>query len=317
MVPSKCHGIACQQRLLYNAAKTYVTDERMQSVSRRAIESTKNNMSSSSSKCNVCYLQKTCCICSRLTELKKSLPQQRLKCHVCLFTHYKEYGKASNTGKLLQIAFPGCVSTFIFGNAADDARLANKLAHENTFVLYPGKKSIPLRSVLDALNAENVDQNVKVSERNTSLVNLVVVDSTWTQSKAMYRWLSSLRLPSTLSAALQQQQQHQQSSFCFHVNVNSAVEDFGPSGYLNRRQVFPSKSSTIESVAYALAALESPRGLWTGEAVEAHVETKMANALLDYCSRALELSVQGNLVQSGKMKRADGNDTSPAVCPPS
>ena len=275
----------------------------MQFVSNRAIESANMEMSRSSSKCSVCFLQRSCCICGRLAVLKSTLPKQELKCHVCLFTHYKEYGKASNTGKLLKFAFPGSVTTFILGNAKDDALLVDKITRENTLVLYPGGKSVSLQSVLDRVlqvaggaarkwHGDGPDPSGMCAEGVS--VNLVVIDSTWRQSKAMYRWLSSLCPSSTLSQSLSA------PPFCFHVNVDSAVEGGGPSGYLNRRQIFPSKSSTVESAAYALAVLEGPHGLGCGQ----QDAGAMAAAVLDYCSNALDLSVDGNCTQSGKVRSA-------------
>jgi hypothetical protein len=300
----------CVHRPTQRYESTYITDPRMEFVSNRAVESANKGMSSSSAKCNVCYLQRSCCICRRLVELKKILPRETLSCRVCLFTHYKEYGKASNTGKLLLAAFPGSVTTCVLGQAEDDARLAALLGRENTLVLYPGEKSVSLRSALNFLQGVAVSGNSSGSGSGgyggrhdlglgLGSVTLVVVDGTWRQSKGMYRWLSSLR-PTT---ALENGQQGSAVAppFCLHVNVNAAVEASGPSGYLNRRQVFPSKSSTVESAAYALATLEEVAG--------GGGDGGMAEAVLDYCCRALQLSVDGNRTQSGKLARDTSSST--------
>ena len=59
------------------------------------INSRKEEMSDEN-KCESCWLYRSLCICNRLQQPKIKLPVE-----VKLLMHYKEYGKASNTGILL------------------------------------------------------------------------------------------------------------------------------------------------------------------------------------------------------------------------
>lgn len=175
-------------------------------------------------KCSSCFMVKHYCICSLLeSACGDHVP---LKANVLSFMHYKEYGAASNTGKLLTITQPDRTANFMFANVEDEIKLASALEQRPSFLLFPSVASRPLGEYYDFIQSCNGD------------VNLCVIDSTWSQGKAMERLIPS-NIP--------------------RVNINDIAIASGPSVYYSRKQTICSRISTIEAIARALEIMgENP-----------------------------------------------------------
>jgi DTW domain-containing protein YfiP len=137
--------------------------------------------------------------------------------------HNKEWGKGSNTGKLLTIGLPQQSSMYIFGDKDSQVKLSQQLTGNPSLILYPSKTSEPIGNYVDWYKQQ-------------PQVSLCVLDSTWSQSLAMDRSLPA-HIP--------------------RVRVDDFVS--GSSQFLNRKQSdVPGRVSTLEAVAIALRALSEP-----------------------------------------------------------
>ena len=289
-------------------------DNRMAEVAQRHVDFADDiAMLSKCNRCKQCYMQQSYCICTKLRDLGCKSGIGALKCHVYLYTHYKEYGKSSNTGKLMRIGFPNSVSILIYGLPAHEELLNEKIMSENTLILYPGMHSISLSEVRDKI----IYQKPSLTS-NSNPYNLIIIDSTWSQSKAMYRRLISIKAPSMLSTDTSTNNMHANKNnnesdylshyqplqlhpqpimdnlksmgnlgninpWLYNVHVDKQLFEQGPSQFDNRKQIMPSKASTIESIACAFSILDE------------NISIK------DYCKDALLLSVFMNKLQAGKI----------------
>ncbi len=134
--------------------------------------------------------------------------------------HYKEWGRASNTGKLLSIGMPEKASISIFGSLASEEEMLASFVDKSVLILYPSPEAKPISEYNSWFSAQ-------------SGVTLCVLDSTWSQSSAMNN-----RLPENIP----------------RVRIDDEV--FSPSLFLNRKQsTNKTKVCTVEAVALALRAL--------------------------------------------------------------
>jgi DTW domain-containing protein YfiP len=169
-------------------------------------------------RCMKCFCKTDVCMCQRIQQI---LSPVQLPCQLTVFTHYKEWGKSSNTGKILKFGLSRYSKEFIFGVHDDEVAFLRELESMPSIVLYPSPKSIPITDMKDWYAKHN------------GKINLCVIDSTWGQSGPMTKFI-----PSTIP----------------RVHVNELI--VGPSLYLNRRQSpLKYKVSTVESVCYALRGL--------------------------------------------------------------
>ena len=177
-------------------------------------------------RCQSCWISKSLCICDKAREFATGCPP--IKAHIALLMHYKEWGRASNTGKLLKIMSPSTTSISIFGIQIDESNLLKKLNEKPSTVLYPSASSRPASEFQEWYTLHNGN------------VNICVLDSTWNQSKAMDRLIPE-NVP--------------------RININDMIA--GPSLFLSRKQSLTEyKISTIEAVAMALVSLgEDPEAL--------------------------------------------------------
>lgn len=174
-------------------------------------------------KCVSCFLTKPFCVCARTSAIfADSSEQKPFQPHIHLFMHFKEWGRASNTGKLMQVGLGSSrCTTSIFGIQQQEDKLEQLLLSEPSIILYPRAGSVPISSMRDWFQAHG------------GRVQIVVIDSTWTQSQAMDRRLSD-SIP--------------------RVRIDEMIS--GPSQFLNRKQsVNASKVCTLEATVMALAAL--------------------------------------------------------------
>lgn len=247
-------------------------------LARRAIEYAKKDHSDRS-LCSHCFLTKQFCLCDYVNQLYvpiRQLPSSSFPVKVHLLMHYKEWGRASNTGKLLTIGLPNCASIKIYGIVEDEERLIEELTTNPSIILYPTKQSQSITNFLptfQAIQAEHasMEREKKVGESTDKpCFHICVIDSTWGQSKAMERSLPD-HLP--------------------RVHISDFVSQ--PSKFLNRKQSQnKSKISTIESVVMAFQALQ------------------ISSEITDLCHKSLEYSVDSLFRQNGKVP-AYGNSIQP------
>jgi len=212
----------------------------------------------SKGRCEACWLHNSMCLCEALRRLWAG--HQPLKTHVAVYYHYKEWGRSSNTGRLLSIGLgEENVTTYIYGQ--DEAALNELLTTKPSCILFPSASSVPI----DDLFKNSLWGAPPGVERGDGAVGsedrvLCVLDSTWNQASALDKSLSS-SIP--------------------RVNINAMVD--GPSNFLSRKQsITPNKISTIEAAALALQLL--------GEEKDA----------LDRIELSLKMSVDVLKVQGGR-----------------
>ena len=170
-------------------------------------------------KCTQCFLPKLFCVCSRLREVFSS-SNAKPKARMSLFMHYKEWGRISNTGKIISTGLPDQTNMYIYGIKEDHNKLKDSLKNIPSLILYPSKTSQPISNYKDWYN----DQPE---------VNLCVLDSTWSQSHSLDR-----AIPANIP----------------RVHIDDLVK--GSSQFLNRKQSnVPGRVSTLESIALALEGL--------------------------------------------------------------
>lgn len=194
----------------------------------------KNDGFTYKSICKKCFLSSTLCICNQVKSIFSDLPQNKLpKASVDIYMHYKEWGRASNTGKLLPIGLPDNSATYIYGRKNDQDELIKKLTSNPSIILYPGENS---QSICNYQELYDTSDNI----------HICVIDSTWSQSYAMIN-----SLPKSIP----------------RVHINAFVTS--PSQFLNRRQVIndnnqtsvSNKVSTIEALALGLKSLHENEDL--------------------------------------------------------
>jgi DTW domain-containing protein YfiP len=173
-------------------------------------------------RCTVCFLPFQLCICGDVRRLFAEAGTP-FKAHIDLFMSFKEWGRTSNSGKLLSCGQPTKSNLYIYGVEKDHLELCDSLLQRPSLILYPGANSVPLSCYVDWYQEQEH-------------VNLCVLDSTWNQSGTLDKVLPA-QIPRV------------------------RVDDFvvGKSQFLSRKQsVVPGRVSTVEAVALALAALGEP-----------------------------------------------------------
>jgi DTW domain-containing protein YfiP len=130
-------------------------------------------------KCPTCWLKRPLCMCSKIRDIFER--NDKIKSNVALLMHSKEYGRASNTGKIMRIGLgEDKVSLAIFGSRRDEAELERQLTTSPSIILYPGVDSVDISTYKDWFIEHT---------RAGRSVNLCVIDSTWPQSQAMNKAL--------------------------------------------------------------------------------------------------------------------------------
>jgi DTW domain-containing protein YfiP len=202
----------------------------MEIVSSETVISRKHKMKINHT-CPKCFLTEIYCLCDYNQKLfqpiREEIDENRgLNVHFHLFTHYKEWGRASNTGKLLSTGLPDRTSVEIFGNSVDQEYMIDQLSKNPSFVLYPSSESRCIDEFQELFYHTTVIENKPF--------HICVIDSTWSQSRAMEK-VFPVSIP--------------------RVHISNYVNK--PSKFLNRKQsTNPSKISTIESLTMALDALK-------------------------------------------------------------
>jgi DTW domain-containing protein YfiP len=239
------------------------TDESKESIffkhSSLALDCTKRELRVKS-RCNKCFLHISMCICQVVEDVFAST-NWKPAANIKIYMHYKEWGRSSNSGKLLSIGLPDRASTYIYGVREDQERLCQELSESPSVILYPSSQAVSIAEYKDLYHTFNSDTDIVDQAESKKLLNVCVLDSTWSQCRTMHHSLPP------------------------HI-PRVKVDDFvvRASQFLSRKQsTTPSKVSTVEAVALALHAL--------GESHEVLEKSIFA---------ALRLSVDAGRQQGGK-----------------
>ena len=116
-------------------------------------------------RCRTCFFHKQNCVCKSLQSLPIS---ENIKFKV--FMHYKEFGRTSNTGKLLHILYPNQTTISLY--QIDDLVLPPT---EETIILYPSSDS--------ACISTRIQQCGLKSKK----LNIIVLEGTWAETKTLNR----------------------------------------------------------------------------------------------------------------------------------
>ena len=220
---------ASRQRALMLAAGEGSTLSDLQSLSSQIAIDRRRESLRAKNRCERCFMTKTICVCRRIEELWEG--QSRPRTRIAILYHYKEWGRASNTGKLLEIGLgPGIVQAFIFGNPAHEKALNDLLLSRPSAVLFPGPKSVPPQTVLAEWG--QLSESESPISATASAPVLCLLDGTWTQASSLDKVVDS-RIP--------------------RLALDSLVSR--PSDFLSRKQSSPTRVSTIEAASLALAQL--------------------------------------------------------------
>ena len=210
----------CSAKKLRNILQLREKDHRFLENGERIVKYTQESMMiEGKERCSRCWFYKSMCICSRVADLTKDA--EPVKTDIALFMHYKEYGKTTNTGKLVQMITGERCAMHVYGTADADVQLLSLCqdVSKQPVLLYPTASSRPI-------------SEFRRNSTNKPLV-LCVIDSTWGQSKAMHRWF-----PDSMP----------------RVHIDDDVLE--KSLFLSRKQsVISSKISTLEAIEKALIAL--------------------------------------------------------------
>jgi len=169
-------------------------------------------------KCADCYMHAKHCVCKRVVEIF-SEESEKIQSHVSIFMHFREFTKASNTGKLMKIGLRDKCSMHLYGSKDDEEALVNSLRETPSLILYPSPDAQPIEQFRDWFQSCQQRQ-------------LCVVDATWGLSKS-----AAKALPADIP----------------RVHISNIISN--PSLFLSRKQTTPTRVSTIEAVAIALECL--------------------------------------------------------------
>lgn len=169
-------------------------------------------------KCYHCFMSSSLCICEEIKEMYAS--EDKIKSKILLYTHFKEWGRATNTGKLLNIGLPKSTSLYMYGVKNDENELFNELDRIPSIIVYPSPTAESISSYRDWF-------------LNNREINICVIDSTWPLSHSMEKLLP-IHIP--------------------RVKIDELVSQ--PSQFLSRKQSEnKSKVSTIEALTIGLKSL--------------------------------------------------------------
>lgn len=177
-------------------------------------------------RCCECFLPLQLCICANVAKLfEESTFTPRA--NLLIYMHNKEWGRTSNTGKLMVKGMPEHSQLHLYGIKDQQEALIDKLNSGPSLILYPSK------------NSTSISDYKEMYANQNGTLNICVLDATWAQSHTMEKSLPA------------------------HI-PRVQVDDFilKASEFLNRKQSQADRVSTIEAVMIALQTLgESPERL--------------------------------------------------------
>jgi len=181
--------------------------------------------------CLKCWTKLTGCICGLV---KKT----NFRHNFLLYMHYKEFGRQTNTGKILGISSENA-RIFLSGIPEEEAEMLSILKNnpKNSFVLFPSLNSISVAQFLSRFDPENSSdskgkEKEKEGEYEFPSLNIVVLDGTWNQAKHL-----AYNIPEEVPRV--------------HVDPTS------PSLFLLRKQTRSDRICTLEAATLLIDELEN------------------------------------------------------------
>jgi DTW domain-containing protein YfiP len=171
-------------------------------------------MKSFENRCLTCLQLKTTCICSFTPHLESQIP-------FLLVQHSRERCRSSNTGRLLQLAFPQ-IPTFLHEKPEDVQALTQTLQNYpgHAFVVFPSTSGVSI-------------EDLQHLQKEQHPFCLILLDGSWRQAKRMKSRIPILRtLP------------------CISLKAPS------PSNYLLRKQNREEGLSTVEAAILLMKELQ-------------------------------------------------------------
>ena len=141
-------------------------------------------------RCPKCWFYKPVCLCGKIAKLRQRVTSD-LRTEVVIFMHHREFGKASNTGKLASLVSPSKCRTEIYGTKNGDAVLHQlcEAKDKQLVVLYPSQDSHQLsqysRKTKGSVGNMIESQNTRNTVDSEKTLVLAVLDSTWSQANRM------------------------------------------------------------------------------------------------------------------------------------
>lgn len=150
-------------------------------------------------RCSVCWLLHPQCICTPATPHEVL---QNFRHRTIVWLHCKEFGRLSNTGGLISVAFPSPQThVLVAGMQEDEKRFQAELERdpEATFVLFPSEDSITAQEFMQLVQ-EDCGAHIGASEaaapptpvppppaqdRNGRVYTIILVDGTWQQARRL------------------------------------------------------------------------------------------------------------------------------------
>ena len=143
-----------------------------------------------STKCLDCWWELALCTCS-IFDKSAEISIEDLE--VLVFMHFKEYGRCSNTGKVISTTFPKHVRLLFLGDKQDEKYIHSCFFDEKkkTFVLFPESTSLSSEDVKKELESIRIENNKNKNEEKTNKhegnketgtkVCVILLDGTWNE----------------------------------------------------------------------------------------------------------------------------------------
>ena len=166
-------------------------------------------------RCSSCFMLNCLCICDKIKLLFKNYNENvynfdkikgvdaYIDFELVVYMHSKEWGRASNTGKILSIGMKNA-EICIFGVENDLVSLDRRLKTQPALVIYPSVDSKPIGSwrkwaeEVSQKPCDNSSADVHLQAHGNSNKSkkllLIVIDSTWSQAQAMVKSIPA-RIP--------------------------------------------------------------------------------------------------------------------------
>ena len=241
--------------------------------------------------CARCWLRARHCMCDELTRLLADCAagDGGGACTVAVYQHYKEYRRPSSTGKLFGFCCEGSTRT-VYGDSDGEARLAELVGAQGTYVLYPAKDA-----AASCVTAEELHAAVAAGTQ-PKLMQLVVLDGTWPEAAALCRRLTSFAAPRFIRL----DEKPAAAAAGLGPEDGSSCAEWGSL----RRQTKPGGRSTLEAVAEVLETVAQGGGGGPA-AADARAAGRLRAALRLHIPRVLENDQRLGVVVAPKQQRKD------------
>eukprot|EP01129_Flabellula_baltica_P003212 TRINITY_DN13025_c0_g1_i1.p1 TRINITY_DN13025_c0_g1~~TRINITY_DN13025_c0_g1_i1.p1 ORF type:complete len:275 (+),score=49.05 TRINITY_DN13025_c0_g1_i1:185-1009(+) len=218
------------------------TNDRFVINSMAHLQKRRDKLEKSTRFCSNCWHVVECCMCSYVEN-----SDVRFQASYIVYTHYKEFGRTSNTGRFLELVSPSSFRIVYCGDIDGEQDIIDSMKNDPThcFILYPGNDSITFE--------ELAERNGHALGQDLGMYTVIILDGTWTQVKSLRKRINVT-----------------ESNIPFIKLANFR----DPESQL-RKETEPNRTSTAEAVGMLLEEMhetqESVDAFWT--ALKAKFET--------------------------------------------